>query len=104
MSILKRIGNKVIVKGTPPVPATPPWTEYRADPPATQSTQNSLLAFGVIGGIPTTAVPQQTMPSSGGGSMGGGSSYSYSATSHNGVPGNYIVKVNADGSYEVIRR
>ena len=104
MSILKRIGNKVIVKGTPPVAAIPPWTEYRPDPPATQSTQNSLLAFGVIGGIPTTAVPQQTMPSSGGGSMSGGSSYSYSATSHNGVPGNYIVKVNADGSYEVIRR
>ena len=104
MSILKRIGNKMLVKGTPPVAAIPPWTEYRPDPPATQSTQNSLLAFGVIGGIPTTAVPQQTMPSSGGGSMGGGSSYSYSATSHNGVPGNYIVKVNADGSYEVIRR
>ena len=104
MSILKRVGNKVIVKGTPPVAAIPPWTEYRPDPPATQSTQNSLLAFGVIGGIPAAAVQKPNMPSSGGGSMSGGSSYSYSATSHNGVPGNYIVKVNADGSYEVIRR
>ena len=32
MSILKRVGNKVIVKGTPPVAAIPPWTEYRPDP------------------------------------------------------------------------
>lgn len=31
MSILKRIGNKVIVKGTPPVAAIPPWIEYRPD-------------------------------------------------------------------------
>lgn len=104
MSILKRVGNKVIVKGTPPVAAIPPWTEYRPDPPATKATQNSLLAFGVIGGIPVAAVQKPSMPSSGGGSMSGGSSYSYSATSLNGVPGNYIVKVNADGSYEVIRR
>lgn len=64
MSILKRVGNKVIVKGTPPVAAIPPWTEYRPDPPATQATQNSLLAFGVIGGIPVAAVQKPTMPSS----------------------------------------
>lgn len=64
MSILKRIGNKVIVKGTPPVAAIPPWTEYRPDPPATQATRNSLLAFGVIGGIPVAAVQKPTMPSS----------------------------------------
>ena len=109
MSILKRVGKKTLVKGTPPVPAIPPWTEYVADPPATQSTQNGVLAFGVMGGLSAPAAQQlgsqqQPLPSSGGGSMSGSASYSYSATSYNGVPGNYILKVYADGSYEVVRR
>ena len=110
MSTLRRIARKVVVPGTPPVPAELPWVEYIADPtmaalPATRVKSifpwAATRAGDSMPSMPSTAI-STTTKTTGGGSTSELGGY-YTTTSYNGVEGTYVVTVRPDGSKQVVR-
>ncbi|NML24333.1 hypothetical protein [Zoogloea dura] len=107
MTILRRTGALTLIPGTPGIPATPGWSEYRLVPdPPSQTT----MPFPSVGGIGTEHVigKGETVIVSDGGLPPGGGSYPPTpgteyVDGYNGEKGKYVRIIYPDGTIRVVK-